>query len=108
MRWPEAEPIIDEGARRQPEPRGYYLDTLGGLRLRQGDGQAALDGVPRGARGRGVPRRRSRAMVLDHAGEALLRLGDPGGAGALPGAREGRGGEGRAGHAVTGRRLRCW
>ena len=43
VRWPEAEPIIEGALARRPEPRGYYLDTLGALLLRKGDGQGALD-----------------------------------------------------------------
>ena len=31
------------GSGARPEPRGYYLDTLGALLLRKGDGRAALD-----------------------------------------------------------------
>jgi tetratricopeptide (TPR) repeat protein len=76
-RWKEAEPIIDGALAKGPEPRGYYLDTLGALRLRQGDNQAALAAF-RAALGDAALRdRRSRAMVLDHAAEALQRLGDP-------------------------------
>ena len=64
VRWPEAEPIIERALARQPEPRGYYLDTLGALRLRKGDGQGALDAfraalADTGASGR--PRARARA-----------------------------------------------
>ena len=45
VRWPEAEPIIERALARRPEPRGYYLDTLGALRMRKGDTQEALDAV---------------------------------------------------------------
>jgi tetratricopeptide (TPR) repeat protein len=75
-RWREAEPIIAGALAKQPEPRGYYLDTLGALRLRQGDYQAALAAF-RAALADGALRdRRSRALVLEHAAEALQRLGD--------------------------------
>ena len=43
VRWPEAEPVIQAALARRPEPRGYYLDTLGALLLRKGDDRAALD-----------------------------------------------------------------
>jgi cytochrome c-type biogenesis protein CcmH/NrfG len=80
VRWPEAEPIIEKALARQPEPRGYYLDTLGVARLRKGDGQGALDAFRAALADTALPGGPSRALVLEHAGEALLRLGDPGGA----------------------------
>lgn len=76
-RWREAEPIIDGALAKQPEPRGYYLDTLGALRLRQGDNQAALAAFRAALADAAFRDRRSRAVVLDHAAEALQRLGDP-------------------------------
>jgi tetratricopeptide (TPR) repeat protein len=78
-RWPEAEPLVAEALAGAGPGRGFYLDTLGLLRLRQraaGDALAAfrealadqaLDGA-------------TRARVLQHAAEALEALGDPGGA----------------------------
>jgi tetratricopeptide (TPR) repeat protein len=79
-RWPEAEPIIDGALARRPEPRGYYLDTLGALRLRQGDTQAALEAFRAALADTAFRDRRSRALVMEHAAEALLRLGDREGA----------------------------
>jgi len=79
-RWPEAEPIIDGALAKRAEPRGYYLDTLGALRLRQGDNQAALDAFRAALADAALRDRRSRALVLEHAAEALARLGDPSGA----------------------------
>ena len=76
-RWREAEPIIDGALAKQPEPRGYYLDTLGALRLRKGDNQAALAAFRAALADATFRDRRWRAMVLDHAAEALQRLGDP-------------------------------
>ena len=60
-RWPEAEPIIDGALARQPEPRGYYLDTLGALRLRQGDSQGALDAFRAALADAALPRPAPRA-----------------------------------------------
>jgi tetratricopeptide (TPR) repeat protein len=77
VRWREAEPIIDGALAKRPEPRGYYLDTLGALRLRQGDNQAALAAFREALADAALRDPRSRAMVLDHAAEALQRLGDP-------------------------------
>lgn len=76
-RWREAEPIIVGALAKQPEPRGYYLDTLGALRLRQGDYQAALAAFRAALADTALHDRRSRALVLEHAAEALQRLGDP-------------------------------
>jgi tetratricopeptide (TPR) repeat protein len=76
-RWQEAEPIIDGALAKQPEPRGYYLDTLGALRLRQGNNQAALAAFREALADAAFRDRRSRALVLEHAAEALQRLGDP-------------------------------
>jgi Tfp pilus assembly protein PilF len=75
-RWPEAEPIIDGALARRPEPRGYYLDTLGALRLRKGDNQGALDAFRAALADGALPGGRARALVLEHAAEAHARLGD--------------------------------
>jgi tetratricopeptide (TPR) repeat protein len=80
VRWPEAEPIIEGVLVLQPEPRGYYLDTLGALRLRKGDSQGALDAFRAALGDGGLPGGPTRALVLEHAAEALARLGDPAGA----------------------------
>jgi tetratricopeptide (TPR) repeat protein len=74
-RWPEAEPIIDGALARRPEPRGYYLDTLGALRLRKGDSQGALDAFRAALADAALPRGPARALVLEHAAEAHARLG---------------------------------
>lgn len=76
VRWPEAEPIIDGALARRPEPRGYYLDTLGALRLRKGDSQGALDAFRAALADEALPDGRARALVLEHAAEAHARLGD--------------------------------
>jgi len=75
-RWREAEAIIDGALARRPEPRGYYLDTLGALRLKQGDNQGALDAFRAALADRLLPAGHVRALVLEHAGEAHARLGD--------------------------------
>ena len=75
-RWPEAEPIIDGALARRPEPRGYYLDTLGALRLKKGDNQGALDAFRAALADRALPGGRARALVLEHAAEAQGRLGN--------------------------------
>jgi len=75
-RWPEAEPIIERALARGPEPRGYYLDTLGTLRLRKGDNQGALDAFHAALADEALARGTSRALVLEHAAEAHARLGD--------------------------------
>jgi len=76
-RWPEAEPVIDGALARRPEPRGYYLDTLGVLRLRQGRDQDALDLFREALAAGALDLGTSRALVLDHAADAHARLGDP-------------------------------
>ena len=78
-RWPEAEAIIDGALSRNPEPRGYYLDTLGALRLRKGDNQGALDAFRAALTDGGLESGSTRALVLDHAAEAQARLGDAAG-----------------------------
>lgn len=79
-RWPEAEPVIRRALARDPEPRGYYLDTLGVLLLRKGEGRSALDAFRTALADPGLRDPRVRALVLRHAAEALDRLGDPGAA----------------------------
>jgi tetratricopeptide (TPR) repeat protein len=76
VRWPEAEPLIARALARQPEPRGYYLDTLGTLRLRKGDDQGALEAFRAALADEGLRRGDARALVLEHAAEAYARLGD--------------------------------
>jgi tetratricopeptide (TPR) repeat protein len=75
-RWREAEPIIDGALARRPEPRGYYLDTLGALRLKKGDNRGALEAFRAALADEGLPGGGARALVLEHAGEAHARLGD--------------------------------
>jgi tetratricopeptide (TPR) repeat protein len=75
-RWPEAEAIIDAALARHPEPRGYYLDTLGALRLRKGDNQGALDAFQTALADGALERGASRALILEHAAEAHARLGE--------------------------------
>jgi tetratricopeptide (TPR) repeat protein len=77
VRWPEAEPIIRGALARQPEPRGYYLDTLGTLLLRKGDGPGALDAFRAALADPALTDGVTRALVLEHAAEAHIRLGDP-------------------------------
>jgi Tfp pilus assembly protein PilF len=76
-RWPEAEAIIDEALAHHPEPRGYYLDTLGTLRLKKGDSQGALEAFRAALTDRALSRGATRALVLEHLAEAHARLGDP-------------------------------
>jgi tetratricopeptide (TPR) repeat protein len=78
VRWPEAERIITRALERQPEPRGYYLDTLGTLRLRQGDYRGALDAFRTALADHALPSGAARALVLEHAAEAYAGLGEPG------------------------------
>ena len=109
-RWPEAETIIDGALARHPEPRGYYLDTLGALRLRKGDDQGALDAFQAALADGALERGASRALVLEHAAEAHARLGRPGGGGALSGVR-GHASAGSARGCGVGGRYRwiaCW
>jgi tetratricopeptide (TPR) repeat protein len=90
-RWPEAEPIIDGALARHPEPRGYYLDTLGALRLRKGDIKGALDAFRAALADGGLERGASRALVLEHAAEAHARLGETGAAARSPRSSAGSG-----------------
>ncbi len=77
VRWTEAEPIIRGALARQPEPRGYYLDTLGAFLLRKGDSQGALDQFRAALADPALTDRPTRALVLEHAAQAHIRLGDP-------------------------------
>jgi Tfp pilus assembly protein PilF len=76
VRWPEAEPLILEALARRPEPRGYYLDTLGVALLKKGDSRAALDAFREALADPSLASGGARALVLDHAAEAHGRLGD--------------------------------
>lgn len=76
QRWQEAEPVIRAALARDPEPRGYYLDTLGLLLLRKGSPGEALDAFRAALSDTGIRDRTTRALVLRHAGEALVSLGD--------------------------------
>jgi tetratricopeptide (TPR) repeat protein len=75
-RWREAEAIIRRALARQPEPRGYYLDTLGAALLRRGDGRGALDAFRAALADPALDGGSARALVLEHAAEAYARLGD--------------------------------
>jgi len=76
VRWPEAEAIIYGALARQPEPRGYYLDTLGALLLRKGDSRGALDAFRGALADPALADGGTRALVLEHAALAHARLGD--------------------------------
>jgi Tfp pilus assembly protein PilF len=76
VRWPEAESVIHGALARQPEPRGYYLDTLGTVLLKKGDSRAALAAFREALSDPGLTERSVRALVLDHTAEAHARLGD--------------------------------
>jgi len=75
-RWPEAEAVIRRALARDPEPRGYYLDTLGLALLRKGDAMGALAAFRAALAEGAMPDRATRAMVLAHAADAHTRLGD--------------------------------
>jgi tetratricopeptide (TPR) repeat protein len=75
-RWPEAEPIIRAALARHPEPRGYYLDTLGALLLKQQKWADALDAFHGALADPGLQDPPVRAMVLRHAGQAWRGLGN--------------------------------
>jgi tetratricopeptide (TPR) repeat protein len=108
VRWPEAEPLIHGALARQPEPRGYYLDTLGALLLRKGDGRGALDAFRAALADPALTDAATRALVLEHAAQAHLRLGDPAAAARCRALAEGARGPG-AGHdpIVGGRAAVC-
>ncbi len=75
-RWPEAESLIRGALARDPQPRGYYLDTLGLLYLKKGEPLAALEALRAALTDPQIRERRVRALVLRRTGEALSRLGD--------------------------------
>lgn len=75
-RWREAEAIIRRALARRPEPRGYYLDTLGVTLLRRGDGRGALEAFRAALADPALDRDPARALVLEHVAEAHARLGD--------------------------------
>lgn len=79
-RWPEAEPLIRAALARAPEPRGYYLDTLGVLRLRQGLAAEALQAFRTALRDTAMRDPLALALLLRHAAQALVVLGEPGAA----------------------------
>jgi tetratricopeptide (TPR) repeat protein len=76
VRWPEAEPIVRRALAAGPEPRGYYLDTLGVALLRRGDPGAALDAFRAALGDPALGAGAARALVLEHAADAHARLGD--------------------------------
>jgi tetratricopeptide (TPR) repeat protein len=76
VRWPEAESVIQGALARRPEPRGYYLDTLGTVLLRKGDDRGALAAFREALADPGLVERSARALVLDHTAAAYARLGD--------------------------------
>src|SRR5207249_1136629 len=79
-RWPEAEPLIRDALARSPEPRGYYLDTLGVLLLRKEEPGEALAVFRAALTDQGLKDRETRSLVLRHTGDALIRLGEDEGA----------------------------
>jgi tetratricopeptide (TPR) repeat protein len=76
VRWVEAEAVIRGALARQPEPRGYYLDTLGAALLKKGNGRGALDAFRGALADEALTDRATRALVLEHAAEAHASLGD--------------------------------
>lgn len=76
-RWPEAEPVIRDALARRPEPRGYYLDTLGVLLLRKDQPGSALEALRTALTDQRLSDPQVRALVLRHTGEAHARLGNP-------------------------------
>jgi tetratricopeptide (TPR) repeat protein len=74
-RWPEAEPLVRAALARDPEPRGYYLDTLGFALLRKGQPGEALDAFRAALADPGLHDAATRALVVTHAGDALVQLG---------------------------------
>lgn len=75
-RWPEAEPVIRDALARNPEPRGYYLDTLGVLLLRKREPADALLAFREALADSRLTDPAVRALVFRHAAEALGELGD--------------------------------
>jgi Tfp pilus assembly protein PilF len=80
-RWAGAEPLLQRALAQHPEPRGYYLDTLGVLRLRQEQPAAALVAFREALADARLTDPAVRALVLIHAGDALTRLGQTDAAG---------------------------
>jgi tetratricopeptide (TPR) repeat protein len=79
-RWREAEPLVRRALARDPEPRGYYLDTLGVALLRRGAAPDAVAAFRAALGDPGLADRTTRAEVLRHAGAALRQAGQPRGA----------------------------
>ena len=79
VRWTQAEAVIQGALARQPQPRGYYLDTLGAVLLRKGDNRGALDAFRAALADPALTDAPTRALVLEHAAEAHAGLGDPAG-----------------------------
>lgn len=77
-RWREAEPLVRRALSRDPEPRGYYLDTLGMALLRRGAASDAVAAFRAALGDPGLADRATRAQVLRHAGDALRDAGAPG------------------------------
>src|SRR5262249_19466037 len=75
-RWPEAQPLVRGALAHDPEPRGYYLDTLGLALLKRGAPREALDAFRAALDDAGLQDAPTRALVLRHAGDALARLGE--------------------------------
>jgi tetratricopeptide (TPR) repeat protein len=75
-RWPEAEPLIREALARGPEPRGYYLDTLGVVLLRRDAPREALAAFRAALADASLRDRQTLRLILRHAGDALTRLGE--------------------------------
>lgn len=75
-RWTEAEAVIRRALDRRPEPRGYYLDTLGVALLRRGDARGAIESFRAALEDGGLRDGPTRALVLEHAAEAHARAGD--------------------------------
>jgi tetratricopeptide (TPR) repeat protein len=105
VRWPEAEPIIRGALDRRPEPRGYYLDTLGALLLRKGDGPGALAAFRAALADPALTGGAVRALVLEHAAEAHVRLGDPVAAARCRTLAESERGTARGGGSLVGERV---
>ena len=108
VRWPEAEPVIQGALARRPEPRGYYLDTLGVVLLKKGDSQAALVAFREALGDPGLTDGRTRAMVLEHTADAHASLGDPAAAARCRALAAGvRAGSGGAASSVGAREAVC-
>jgi tetratricopeptide (TPR) repeat protein len=75
QRWPEAEPLVRAALAQDPEPRGYYLDTLGFALLKRGLPGDALDAFRAALADPALRDAPTRALVITHAGDALARLG---------------------------------